>query len=95
MPTELEAWAKAGEIVTFLGSVAFLTYRMGRMTQKFESIGEQQAKEITDLKETVAKLGVLMIDVAVQKRRLDDQDARFTLMDKRYEDLRRGIGRIE
>jgi hypothetical protein len=95
MPAELDLAIKALELVGFLGSAALILFRMGRITERFEMIGQQQATEITALKLSVEKLSLLMTEVALQKQRLDTMDRRQELMDKRYEDLRRGVGKIE
>lgn len=44
-----------------IGGLFTIIYRMGRMTQKFEMIGTQQAAEITDLKIETEKLGIAIV----------------------------------
>jgi hypothetical protein len=95
MPAELDLAIKALELVGFLGSAALILFRMGRITERFEMIGKYQAQEITELKIGVEKLSLLMTEVALQKQRLDTMDFRQGVLDKRYEDLRRGVGKIE
>lgn len=80
------------EIVSFVGAGLGIIFKMGKMTERFELIGKQQAKEITELKTEVKALSNVMTLVAVQKERLDSQAERLNLLDQRYEDLRHGEG---
>lgn len=53
---ELESIYRAAELLAVIIGVAGILYRLGRMTERFEQIGTQQAKEITELKDTVKDL---------------------------------------
>ena len=65
------------------------------MTERFELIGAQQAKELAELKLHVQKIGYLMTDVALQKQRLDSQSERLNTIDRRMDEMRHGQGFIQ
>ena len=54
---DLDNALRATEIFSIVGSVALLLFRTGRMTERFELIGAQQAKELAELAEGVGPLG--------------------------------------
>jgi hypothetical protein len=43
----LDVTLKLAEIITLVGGGTTVVYKMGRMTSRFELIGEQQAREIS------------------------------------------------
>lgn len=88
----LESILKIAEIVAVAGTGTGLFFKIGRVTERFEMIGKQQAKEITEIKNEVRAFGVVLTDVAVQKTRLDSQGERLNLLDRRYDELRHGEG---
>jgi hypothetical protein len=90
----LDLVLKIGNLVIMLGGGGMIVWRMSRMATRFELIGDAQAKEITEIKNEVTAMRVLMTAVAVQKERLDSQGERLNLLDRRYEELRHGEGFI-
>ncbi len=90
--TLLDLILKVGNLVIMLGGGGMIIWRMSRMATRFELIGDAQAKEITEIKNEVTAMRVLMTTVAVQKERLDSQGARLNLLDQRYDELRHGEG---
>lgn len=88
----LDTTLRLAELVTLIGGGAIIVFRMGRMTERFELIGQRQADEISELKRAVGRFGDVLTDLAVQKNRLDSQAERINLLDKRYEELRHGEG---
>jgi len=88
----LETALKIAELLAIVGGGGLVLMRMTRMAARFEFIGEQQSKEISELKLQVVKIGDLMTNVAVQNERLDAQAKRINLLDQRYEELRHGEG---
>jgi hypothetical protein len=53
---DVETTYRAAELVMVALGIGGVLYRLGRMTEKFEQIGKQQALEITELKESVREL---------------------------------------
>ncbi len=90
--TQLDLILKIGNLVVMLVGGGMIIWRMSRMATRFELIGDAQAKEITEIKNEVTAMRVLMTTVAVQKERLDSQGARLNLLDQRYDELRHGEG---
>src|SRR5215467_10436832 len=77
----LETALKIAELLAIVGGGGLVLMRMTRMAARFEFIGEQQSKEISELKLQ-----------AVKNERLDAQAKRINLLDQRYEELRHGEG---
>lgn len=50
--------------------------------------------DINDIKSDLKALNKVMMDVAVQNTRLDNQDKRLTAMETRWDEVRRGEGLI-
>lgn len=105
MPAEfaslVDPFLKGLEIITVGAGAGAVFYKLGQTTQKFEMIGAQQAKEITQLQASVEKVAIgqnrmeeLITKVALQGQRLDNQAERINMLDKRIDELRRGEGLI-
>ena len=90
----LDLVLKIGNLVIMLGGGGMIVWRMSRMATRFELIGDAQAREISEIKDEITAMRVLMTAVAVQKERLDSQAERLNLLDKRYDELRHGEGYI-
>lgn len=88
----LDLVLKIGNMVIMLGGGGVIIWRMSRMATRFELIGDAQAREISEIKNEMTAMRVLMTSVAVQKERLDGQAERLNLLDKRYDELRHGEG---
>lgn len=92
------------EMLTFIFSAAAASinilavivavYRLGRAVQKFETIGETQAREIRELKDAVKLQNDLMTKLAIQNQRLDTHDQQFERIFLALDDIRRGKGLI-
>ncbi len=52
---------KFAEILSIIGTGMFVVFRVGRATERFELIGQLQAKEITELKDTVKEIAAAQI----------------------------------
>jgi predicted transcriptional regulator len=53
---DMDTVYRISELVLVLIGIGGILYRLGRMTEKFEQIGKQQASEISDLKDAVKEL---------------------------------------
>ena len=82
------------ELVTIIGSVGIVVYKLGNVVARFESIGEKQADEIGELKKDVKVLGNILTEVALQNQRHSALEERVSRIDRLLEDLRRGEGFI-
>lgn len=90
--SDLETTLKVAEIGSILASAIVLFFKLGRVTERFELIGKQQAKEISELKANVEKFGGVLTEMALQKQRLDNQGERFNILERRYDELAHGKG---
>lgn len=86
-PAEVDTALKLIEIVSIVLGGGALFYRTGRMTMKFEQIGEQQSKEIGDIKETLKAL-------AATAGRFDRVEERQLLQGKRLDRLESKIDAV-
>ena len=69
-------------------------FRMGRVTERVETLIAQQGTEITALKSSILAMGEVVTRVAVQNNRLDNQGDRMTTIERHIDELRRGEGLI-
>lgn len=90
----LDQLLKVGEIVSILGGGAYVAFKLGRTTSRFEAalgnqnlLLENQALEISELKTETKKLGDVLTKIAVQENRLDRIEGDIS-------DLRRGKGYV-
>lgn len=84
----------AVELVTIIGSVGIVVYKLGSVVTRFEAIGEKQAGEIGELKEDVKAVSKILTEVALQNQRQSALEERVNRIDRLLEDLRRGEGFI-
>ena len=92
---------RLGELLGVLGGGAIFLVKMGRSFQEMkqgqdrvEQKVDSQQTEMSELKEDIKTLNKLLVDVAIQKQRLDSQDQQLRILDQRYDELRRGVGLI-
>lgn len=76
-------------------SVGFMLWRLSSALTKFELIGMQQSREISEMKEVLRNVSTLIVDMARQTTRLDSQGDRINRHDQEIADLRRGRGFIQ
>lgn len=92
MQTEsINSLIELAKLIGMAFAAGTIVFKMGAMTQKFELIGRQQAKEISELKATVEKLAdnsqqVQVFDerLLAQGKRMDDFTA---LISRRLDEL--------
>jgi regulator of replication initiation timing len=53
---DLETAYRFAEFLLVVIGIGGILYRLGRMTEKFEQVGQQQAQEISELKNSVKEL---------------------------------------
>jgi hypothetical protein len=75
------------EAFTLISSGGFILFRIGQMTQKFELIGRQQAKEISELKENIEKLNEMLVQMANQNGRINVMEERQMMTIKRLDEI--------
>lgn len=78
---------KFATLIAIIGGGGITLFRLGRMTQKFEQIGEHQAKEISELKVGVQKVEGVLIALANQSGRIDRVEDRVALQGQRIDTL--------
>jgi len=83
-------------------TVGTILWRLSSAVTKFELIGSNQAREISEIKDAIKELKIVVIEQSKQSIRLDNQGDRMNTADKRvddlfrlYDELRRGIGYIK
>ena len=87
-----------GVVITAVAAVANFVaigvaiYRLGGAVTKFELIGQQQAVEIGELKESVKTSNRLITELAVQAQQYKELSARIERTEHLVDDLRRGEG---
>lgn len=67
----LDTSLKVAEIVSVLVGGGLVAYRLGRATQRMEAIMDNQRENIDKLQTDVTELNRAMVQVALQKERLD------------------------
>lgn len=84
-----------GNVFTLISALviagAFL-FRKGGDLQKLNMAVTAALNQIAELKTEVSKIGLILTQVAVQNERMDNLGQRLNMMDKRYDELRRGDG---
>ncbi len=75
-------------------AAAFL-FRKGGEMAKLRMAVDNALLEIADVKKEVSKIGQILTQVAVQNERMDNMGQRMNMMDRRYDELRRGQGFIK
>lgn len=83
-------------LTTILQAATLLSFIIGFVwgTTRVAILVGQITHQIQAMQDDIAVLNKLLVEIAVQKQRLDAQGERLNMLDRRYEDLRRGKGRI-
>lgn len=74
-------------LFAIIGGGGITLFRLGRMTQKFEHIGTQQALEIKELKEGMQRFEGVLVALANQSGRTDRVEDRVALQGQRIDAL--------
>lgn len=90
---DTQTYILAGFVLNLLG-IGFALVKLGIAVGKFETIGKQQALEISQLKDTVKAIGSLVTEMAVSSQRMDMMAERLNRNERVIDDLRRGEGFI-
>lgn len=86
---------QAVELLGMFGGGAIILIKMGRMMGTFETIGNTQAREISELKEDIKSVNNVITQVAVQKAEIASLDQRVGLLMTWYDELRHGHGYVK
>ena len=93
---------KLVEILSIFGTGLLVVFKVGRATERFELIGQQQAKEITELKDAVKAVAAAQASALADRARVDNQGAiiaatqqRQDLLEKRLYELSHGRGFVQ
>mgnify|MGYP003387214218 CR=1 FL=1 len=73
---------------------ASFLFRKGGDMAKLKMAVENALTEISELKQEVSQVGQILIKLAVQNEQLNNIGQRMNMMDRRYDELRRGDGYI-
>lgn len=92
---EAEVLFRAAELGMFVIALATILYRLGRMTERFELIAEQQAKEISELKNSVKEIQQVITTQALTTQRMDTFDERVLSEGKRLDKLEDRCARLD
>lgn len=95
-----EAWVALGIGVTgiagsILWAVFYLSARFAAAVTKFELIGVGHATEIARINIAMEKIEVTVQTIAVDRERAAALERRVATVERWYDELRRGVGRIE
>lgn len=83
---DLETIFRASEIIVVILGIGGILFRIGKMTERFELIGRQQACEIQELKESVKEL-------IKTNSRMDRLEERQLMEGKRVDELTNRLNR--
>lgn len=83
------------EIISIVGTGIFVVFKVGRATERFELIGQQQAKEITELKETVKAVAAAQTASISDRAMIASQGQMLAELRKEFNLLRSGQGWIQ
>lgn len=89
---------KFGDLLVVLGllvTAGSFLFRRGGDLQKLEMAVDRALSEITGLKQEMSKMGEILTQVAVQNERMENMGKRMNIIDRRYDELRRGQGWIQ
>lgn len=86
--------AGVGVIITVLRTATSLVVTVTKAVARFEFVGEQQGIQIQKLEITVSKIADIVLQMAVEKVRLDNQGSRLNRLEGLVDELRRGDGYI-
>lgn len=81
----LDAALKILEIVSIVCGGSVVVFKLGRVSNRVEEAIKGQAADISELKEDMKVISKLLIEMAVQKSRIDS-------IEKRVDELRHGEG---
>lgn len=81
-------------VATIVSAVGVFVFKLGRAVERFEAVGEQQSREITELKNNMRTIADVMTKVALQTERQNTFDQRMGRAEELIDDLRRGEGYI-
>jgi len=73
----IDTTLRIAEIVSVLVGGGVVAYRLGRTTQRMEASMDMQRLQIKELQADVKELNKLMMEVALQKQRLDIHGAQI------------------
>lgn len=83
------------EALAMIGGGGMILVKMGKMMGVFESIGKQQAEEITEIKEEIKEIRTVVTTVAVQKTEINGLRDELKFLRDAYNELRHGKGIIK
>lgn len=94
-----EAWVAlfiglATIALTVWGAAWYMGNLVGKSVTKFESIGERQAGEITEMKTAIERLEDKVGTIAVDRERANGLERRIATLERWYDELRHGQGFI-
>lgn len=83
------------EALAMIGGGGLILIKMGRMMGMFESIGRQQAEEITEIKDEIKEIRTVVTTVAVQKTEINNLRDELTMLRTTVDELRHGKGIVK
>lgn len=89
MPLDLDTAYRIAELSVAAAGVGAILYRLGRMTEKFEQIGQQQAGEIRDLKDAIKEMAQVLIKTERIEARQLAEGKRVDSLEEEIRQLRR------
>lgn len=93
--TDLGDILKFVEIISIVGTGLLVVFKLGRATERFELVGQQQAEEIKELKDAVKEILKVQSVMMSEKIRLDTQGMLLAELRQDFNLLRRGEGFIQ
>ena len=82
------------EAAAIIGGGLLILVRMGRMMGAFETIGKQQAFEISEIKNDIKEIRTVVTTVAVQKVEINSIQEQITRLWTIVDEIRHGQGLV-
>lgn len=83
------------EIISIVGTGIFVVFKVGRTTERFELVGQEQAKEITELKDAVKAVAAAQSASISDRAQIVNQGAQLVELRREVNLLRMGRGFIQ
>lgn len=80
------------QILAFVGGGGTVVWKLGKAVAKFEQIGIQQGKEISEMKVELKALSSVIVRIAVQDENVASVERRLERMERMWDELRHGEG---
>ena len=93
-PVSIDAVLHGLEVVSIIIGGGWSVFKLGRVTERFEAGQAQMGAQIKAMQDDLKTMSNVLVELALQKQRLDAQAEHIVMLNKRFDELRRGEGLI-